>query len=650
MFKSKCPAPLPLALALSFVLASPQALAKTWQGDALLQRAEVEVAKETTPAIDAGYQLALQAFETDRSDIGYKLELNRLRSLCAQYHVSDGQRARDKGQLAEAVIEFQKAVALDPAYILASQELSRVQKMISSPGSAMFTPEMLNHPLARQLQQDEERNSRATQVPKLKATLTQPLPVIKVNQNGGSAVFLTLGQEAGIRVLFDSEYQNRSLGLNQTLDLRGLSFEQALDYVAMVSKSFWFALSPDTIFIANDDQPHRLNYEEQITRAFYLTNSQNPQEVSDIAATVQKTTDLRKLFVHPAQGVIVARGDADRISLAEKIVADLDKPKAEIVIDVLILSVSKDWTQNLGINLGLNGLTLNPATGAATILLNKLGKVNASDFAMSLPSATLSALLSTSGTRVLDKAELRMVEGERSSLKIGTKVPYATGSFQPTASGGGVNTQFQYFDVGLNMDIVAKVHEPDEVSLHIESDASSVNGNVDLGNGVSQPVIAQRKRIADVRVKEGEINFWDIVTQRQEVRSSSGVPGLSQLPGVGRFFRTDQTTKTEDQVVTLLTPHIIRAPDIRSVNLLSVPSGSDQVVRMRYRGTEQPAPPKDPNTPARTIELAPGTAPVTVIPVAVPPPAGAVPPPAAAAASAFGGGAPASPVGGEPLN
>ena len=361
--------------------------------------------------------------------------------------------------------------------------------------------------------------------------------------------------------------------------------------------------------------------------------------------------------MHPAQGVIIARGDADRISLAEKIVADLDKPKAEIVIDVLILSVSKDWTQNLGINLGLNGLTVSPTMAAANILLDKLPKLNTSDFAMSLPSATLSALLSTSGTKVLDKAELRMVEGERSSLRIGTKVPYATGSYQAAASGGGVNTQFQYFDVGLNMDIIAKVHEPDEVSLHIESDASSVNSTVDLGNGVNQPVIAQRKRVADVRVKEGEINFWDIVTQRQEVRSSSGVPGLSQIPGMGRFFRTDQITKTEDQVVTLLTPHIIRPPDIRSVNLLSVPSGSDQVVRMRYSGAERPAPPRDPNTPARTIELTPGTAPVTGNAVAVPAPGGAVaspggavtPPPGAppgAPASPFGGGAPAAPVGG----
>ena len=275
MLKSKCPARSSLALALSLALfCPPEAAARTNKGDVLLAQAEAEVAKETTTAIDAGYRLALQALETDRNEVEYQLEMNRLRSLCAQYHVYDGQIARDKGQLAEAVVEFQKAVALDPAYILASRELSRIQKMISSPEST------LDHPLARQLQQDEERNSRATQVPKLRTNLTRPLPVIKVNQNGGSAVFLTLGKEAGIRVLFDSEYQNRSLGLNQTLDLQGLNFEQALDYVAMVSKSFWFALSPDTIFVANDDQAHRLNYEEQITRAFYLTNSQNPQEVS----------------------------------------------------------------------------------------------------------------------------------------------------------------------------------------------------------------------------------------------------------------------------------------------------------------------------------------------------------------------------------
>lgn len=225
---------------------------------------------------------------------------------------------------------------------------------------------------------------------------------------------------------------------------------------------------------------------------------------------------------------------------------------------------------------------------------------------MTLPGAALDALLETRGTKVLDKAQLRTVEGQKSTIRIGQKVPYATGSFSPGSIGGNnalVNTQFQYFDVGLNIDVVAKVHEPDEVSLHVESDTSSVADRVDLG-GILQPVIAQRKRVADVRVKEGEINFWDIVTDRQDARNTSGIPGLSQLPLLGRLFTNEHIEKTELQVLTLLVPHIIRAPDIRDVNLMSIPSGSDQVVRLHYtredRGNENEKP--------ATIEMPPGNA------------------------------------------
>ncbi len=601
------------------LLAPPAAFGRTRKGDVLLERARQESAKDNTAALDTAYRLVQEALATDRNDIGYQLEVNRLRSFSAQYHVYDGQLLREKGRLTEAIAEFEKAIALDPASIVGPQELTRTKAMMKASEAAggMIPLEMLGRPLPRKLHQDEEMYTHSTPVPQLKVTLAKALPIVKVNNQGSSEVFLTLGREAKIRVLFDSEYQNRSLGLNQTLDFQGLTLEQALDYVALLSKSFWKALAQDTIFIANDDQQRRASYEEQITKAFYLTNAPVAQEVTDIANTIQRVTDIRKLFVHPAQNVIIARGDADRIALAEKVAADLDKPKAEIIIDVMILSVNKGWTRNLGVGLSLDGLSAKfaPGTGlmagAAGIPLSKLSGVRTSDYSMSLPSATLSALLQTAGTKVLDKAELRTVEGQRSSLKIGTRVPYATGSYQASASGGGVNTQFQYFDIGLNIDVIAKVHEPDEVSLHIESDTSSVTDRVDLGGGISQPVIAQRKRVADVRVKEGEINFWDIVTERQEVRNTTGVPGLSQIPGLGRIFTQERVDRSEQQVLTLLTPHIIRAPDIRNVNLMGVPSGNDQTIRMRYSGANTAAASMA-VADGRTVELLVGSAPVAI--------------------------------------
>ena len=588
-----------VAVCLVVVLWPWPALAKSRKGDGLIAQARQAELRDTAKDLDQALTFAQAALATDRSDIGYQLEVARLRAFAAQYHVYDGQVLRDKGQIKEALVEFERAKELDPASVVAPQELERTKTLANEirRNPSANVDDLLMRPLPRKNKQDEAQFSTTAPVPQLTVKLLKPLPTVKVNNQMASDVFAAVCKEAKVRILFDPDYQNRTLGLNQTLDFQGASLDQALDYLALVTKSFWKPLSGDTIFVTNDDPMRRGVYEEQVTKALYLTNAPGAQDVTDIANTVQRVTDMKKLLVHPAQNVIIARGDADRMALAEKIVADLDKPKAEIIIDVIILSVSKNWERQLGMNLiGLadsaTNVLFNPRAllgptqvgGRTGVPLDAIHQLEKGDYNVTLPSAALNALLKIGGTKVMDKAQLRTIEGQKSVLRIGQRIPYATGSFSPGSFGGGsslVNTQFQYFDVGLNIDVIAKVHEPDEVSLHIESDSSAVQDRIDLG-GVLQPVISQRKRVADVRVKEGEINFWDIVTQRQDVKASNGLPGLSQIPVLGRVFTNEKLIQTELQVLTLLIPHIIRAPDIRNVNLMGLPSGSDQVVRLRY--------------------------------------------------------------------
>ena len=620
------------AILIAALLHDP-ASAKTRLGDRLINEARQLELKDTTADVEAALKLAEQALETDRSDIAYQLDVARLRAFAAQYHVYEGQVLRDKGKIKEAILEFERAKALDPSSVIAPQELERTKDLLNeirrNPNTNI--EDLLARPLGRKAKRDEARFSNTAPVPALNVELEKPLPLIKVNNQAASEVFLAIGREAGIRVLFDPDYQNRPLGLNQQLDLRGLALDQALDYIALITKSFWKPLAGDTVFVSNDDPARRSSYEEQITKALFLTNAPAAQDVVEIANTVQKVTDIKKVQVHPSQNVIVARADPDRLALAEKVVADLDKPKAEIIVDVIILSVSKNWSRELGVQfLGLSkgttnvlfnpGPALNPATigGRIGVPLDSLQRIEQGDFNVTLPGAALNLLLETRGTKVLDKAQLRTIEGQKSVLRIGQRIPYATGSFIPGSSGFGsalVNTQFQYFDVGLNIDVLAKVHEPDEVSLHVESDTSAVIDRVDLG-GVLQPVISQRKRVADVRVKEGEINFWDIVTQRQDVRNTSGLPFLSQIPLLGRAFSNENLQKSESQVLTLLVPHVIRAPDIREVNLMGLPSGSEQVVRVRYQTPQGRTVAS--KTTDRVLELEPGNA-AAAMPQAGPP-------------------------------
>jgi general secretion pathway protein D len=142
--------------------------------------------------------------------------------------------------------------------------------------------------------------------------------------------------------------------------------------------------------------------------------------------------------------------------------------------------------------------------------LNQINNLNATDFTITIPQATATALFSDTSTKLLQKPQIRAVDGQKASLKIGDRVPVATGSFQPGIGGVGinplVNTQFQYLDVGVNIDITPKVHANGEVTLKITMDISSVTGTSNIG-GISQPVIGQRKIEHEVRLKEGEVNL-----------------------------------------------------------------------------------------------------------------------------------------------
>src|SRR4029077_6798645 len=182
-----------------------------------------------------------------------------------------------------------------------------------------------------------------------------------------------------------------------------------------------------------------------------------------------------------------------------------------------------------------NGTTTTPITSGSNnngLTLNSLGNLNATDFQVTIPSANLSAVLSDSDTKLIQNPQIRALDGQKATLKIGDRVPVATGSFQPGIGGVGinplVNTQFQYLDVGVNIDITPHVHSNGEVTLKISMDISSVTGQSSIG-GISQPIIGQRKIEHEIRLKDGESNLLGGMMEDQQTRSLSGLPGLAQI-------------------------------------------------------------------------------------------------------------------------
>jgi general secretion pathway protein D len=422
-------------------------------------------------------------------------------------------------------------------------------------------------------------------------------------------IYETVGKLAGINVLFDPDYTSRRI----RIELNGVTLNEALEILALQSKTFWRPVTPNTIFVASDTPAKRKEVEQSVIKTFYLSNVSTPQELQDMVNAMRQILEIARIQQLPTQNAIVVRGTPDQIALAQKLIGDLDKSKSEVVVDIAIMQVSRNKAHTYGINPptsatvalqpNINTTTntqnnttngtnsnVNGTSTSGSINLNALANLNATDFQVTIPPATATLLFSDSNTKLLQNPQIRAVDGQKASLKIGERVPVATGSFQPGIGGVGinplVNTQFQYLDVGVNIDITPRVHAGREVTLKVSMDISSVTGNSNIG-GISQPIIGQRKIEHEIRLKEGEVNILGGMLEDQSVRSISGIPGLGNIPLLKYLFSQANTTHSENEIVFVLIPHIVRGQELSDLNERAIDVGTANVIELR--SASQPA-------------------------------------------------------------
>ncbi|MGA2197290.1 MAG: cohesin domain-containing protein [Bryobacteraceae bacterium] len=658
--------------------------AKTKKGDRYLAEGRAyEQKKEWDAALDS-YEKALSE---DPGELIYQIAAQKARFEASATHVTNATKVRTQGQLGEALLEFQKAYALNPSSMVAEQEILRTQQMIlrerkrvESTG-AEAPPEVRGlTPSELSKKENAEKIDRMLGVPELKPLLPT-LIGFKINNQTPKVLFETVAKYAGLNVLFDPEYASPLPSGKDRLnvDFDNTTVEQALDYLAVITKSYWKPLSSNTIFVTIDTQNKRRDYEEEVTKIFYLTNVTSQQDMNDVLTAVRTVADCTRLFSSQSQNAIVAKCTADKMALADKIVHDLDKPRSEVVVDIFVMEVSSSYLRSLTAALASTGLnvpfnftprtsiqvqgstssstsgtttgttttgTTTTTTGTSTtgassttgaaIPLSSLGHLASADFSTTLPNALLQATLSDTRTKVLQSPQMRSVDGQKATMKIGEREPTASGSFGSTlgaVAGAGisplVNTQFQYIDVGVNVEITPHVHDNGEVSLHVSLDISNVTGNVNLG-GINQPIIGQRKMEHDIRLREGEVSLLGGLLNQSNTKTKTGIPGLANIPILGRLFSGDSIDNERDELMIALVPHVVRRPEITAENLRSVASGNQTVIHVSYgpKPVEGTAAPKE--APAAPAETPPATAVRLAAPATPPPAVNPVAPPATA--------------------
>jgi len=628
--------------------------ARTRKGDQFLKQAQAAQLKKDW---DTALQFYLQAADEDPRDTAYLIGLQQARFQAANMHVERGQNKRADGKLEEAIGEFQKAVISDPSSALALQELKRTQDMLRKPpataeGRTLTPIEQIRSDTAQQVES-------MLGPPELKPPVRR-IPSIKLNNQPPRVLYESIGKIAGITTVIDPDGLGQVQTRNFNVEMGESTVEQAFDYVALLTHTYWKPISSTTIFVAQDTANKRRDYEDFVVKTFYITNASTVQEFQEISTAVRTITNITRVFTVNPQKALVVRGSADAVALAEKLVHDLDKPKSEVVIDILIMEANTSRTRDLaatlasagssglsaGISSGINftprgavttgGTGGTPATTSTSTTLAQLGRLSTADFSTTLPGVLLQAVMSDNRTKILNSPQVRASDGMKVTLKIGDRYPIATGSFQSgVGTVGGApyaQTQFQFTDVGVKVEITPQVHSTDEVTLHVNFEVSSVRNSVNIG-GVQQPVIGQRTSEADIRLREGEVNILAGLDSTQDSTAVNGIPGLVNIPVLGKFFfGSDHTEKDRQQLMIALVPHIVRTPDYTPENLRGVFSGPDQSLRLMYapRDDDGSAPAADApksgaagaavGAPPATVPQTPVQVPIPGVPATPPPP------------------------------
>ncbi len=540
---------------------------------------------------EKAYEYFKQAYDLKPKELRYRTSYERNKFLAASSHVHHGQIMRDAGKLQEARIEFEKALEIDPSSFIAQQELKRTQQMIKDGENPQPQGPSAGATALR-------RRLESAQGPVELAPISNAPITLKLTEKT-NVIYETVGKLAGINVLFDPDYTPRQV----RIELNGVTLEEALEVISFETKTFWRPVTPNTIFVAQDNPAKRKELEQNVIKTFYLSNLSQPTELQDVVNAMRTILEVSRIQQLPSQGAIVVRGTPDQVALAQKLVDDLDKAKPEVLVEVAVMQVSRDKMKNLGIspptsvsvqlqnnfNTSSSGTSTSTSTSSGGINLNTLANLNATDFQVTIPQATATALLSDTNTKIVQNPQIRALDGQKATLKIGDRVPVATGSFQPGIGGVGinplVNTQFQYLDVGVNIDITPRVHAGREVSLKLSLDVSAVTSYVSIG-GINQPVIGQRKIEHEVRLKDGEVNLLGGIMEDQQTRALNGIPGLASIPILKYLFSQTNTDHSENEMVFVIVPHIIRGPEAsRSADLLDV--GTANAIELR-RTTSKP--------------------------------------------------------------
>jgi general secretion pathway protein D len=521
---------------------------------------------------DAAVEYYRQAVQDDPDRAEYKIAYERATFAAAAQHADRGRRAEDEGRLDEALREYRRASELDSSNRQVVSKMNEIERTLRERLEA-----------SRPKPQIDRLREEARKVsPEPLLSPTSPLGPVRFENANARDVLNFIGESTGINVLFDREFADRTI----TINVDGVTLEEALQQIMITNQMFYKVINERTIVVAQDSTVKRNQYEDQVVRTFFLSHA-DATDMQQLLITIIRVAGMAaqpQFVANKTTNTLTARASTSVMAIIERMLEANDKPRAEVIIDVQILEVSRERAKLYGLNLssysigGVFSPETSPTTGdngvnSPLFNLNTISQgVSTADFYLSVPSAIINFLESDSRTKVLAKPQLRGSEGQKVALNLGEDVPIPSTTFTPIATGGASAnplTSFGYRTIGVNVEMTPRVTYEGDIVLELSLELSARGGDVVIA-GQALPAFSSRKVSTRLRLRDGEPNLLAGLLREDERKSLTGFPGLLRMPVIQQLFGNTDSQIRQTDIVMLLTPRIVRSHELRAADLAPI--------------------------------------------------------------------------------
>ncbi len=526
-----------------------------------------------------------KAVRENPDNLNARLALDRAKLRASDDHFNRGRRFAAIGKLDQALIEFETASELNPSNNDVDEELKATRNKLR-------TRVAVAREGKTELQTIIER-ARDLAPPGLDLPPGVKMPAALTFRDASSRdVFTAIARLANISLIFDTAFRDSPV----SVDLRNATLDDALNTVAGATRTFFRVAAPKTVVVIPDTPAKRREYEEEVVRTFYLSNA-DLKETMDLLRLV---LDARRISPTTATNALTIKDTPERIAAAGRVLSAIDKARPEVIIDVELLEVNRTKLKEYGLQIaspgspGLDGSVSVRNDVPGVVSLQTLRNLTQSDILFAgLPSLYYRLLKNDTSTRTLANPQLRTTDGTTAQARFGDQVPVPVTTFAPIATGGTAQqpiTSFNYQNIGVNIDITPRTHHDDDVSLNLKVSVTNISGT---GFG-DLPTFGNREINTIIRLHDGETNMLAGLIKDEERQSMAGIPGLSDIPLIGRLFAHSQKSTEQTDIILTLTPHIIRILDLTEADLRAFRVGRDSIgplVDLPLPAAEPPKPP-----------------------------------------------------------